>query len=144
MGTTVGSLRHTRAQQQEVKGKGGSLHSLAPKARPSGLLLKAVLPESPDSMGPRGNHGHGPWQRHLWGWGKRFRCPLGAGWARRVAGDSQGGPLQRDGQPQRAGPCTAATWPTCLGCLLGALTGLGTAGARGREWYMRAARLRRP
>lgn len=36
--------------------KRGALHSVTSRVRPSGLSLKVVLPESPDSVGRWGNH----------------------------------------------------------------------------------------
>lgn len=39
------------AWPQEVKRKEGHFHSRTSRVRPSGLSLKVVLPESPDSVG---------------------------------------------------------------------------------------------
>lgn len=116
MGTTLGSLRHTRAQQQEVKWKGGSL--------PQGETLRPAT-QSGASTKPRLRETLGkPW---LWpngssipgGGGSTSGARYVPGQAHRVAGGSPGGPMRRDGQPQRAGPCAAVAWPTSPGYQLG-------------------------
>ena len=129
MGTTLGCLRHIRAQEQEVKWKGGSL----PQGKTLRPTTQSGASRKPRLRGTLGKPQHGPvgnskiMGREGSSSGARYRSgPQGSR-------GSQGGPLWRDRQPQRAGPYTAVTRLTCPGCPLGALRGLGTAGARGRE-----------
>ena len=45
-----------RPGSKRSREKRGTLHSVTSRVRPSGLSLKVVLPESPDSVGRGGNH----------------------------------------------------------------------------------------